>query len=240
MQRLGDHQSGGFMRYVIRGVAACALLVLVSGCATTRSEMRLTVPAAGSAVVSGGAPLVIDSVQDVRRFEADPPDPSTPSLKKGAKYALTAEGRKQAIARKRGGFGHAFGDILLPRDQNVETVTRQLLTNAFAAHGYSVVDAASAPANATHVSADIQQFWAWFTPGFWSATIEAQIKTLLTIVSPHGQRKLTVKGYGHNAIQVAREANWQLAYQRAFEDYVKQFDEAAENNGLQATSATTP
>jgi hypothetical protein len=228
------------MKYLVRGIAACALLLLMSGCATTRSEMRLTIPAPGSAVMSGGQPLVIDSVRDVRVFEADPRDPSTPSLKKGAKYALTAVGRKQAIARKRGGFGHAFGDILLPSDQNVESLTRQLLTNAFAAHGYNVVEAASAPPNATHVSADIQQFWAWFTPGFWSATIEAHIKTLLTIVGPQGQRKLAVKGYGRNSVQTGREANWQLAYQRAFEDYLKQFDEAADNNGLQAAPATRP
>lgn len=228
------------MKYLIRGFAACAVLLLMSGCATTRSEMRLAVPASGSAVVSGGRPLVIDSVRDVRTFEADPRDPSTPSLKKGAKYALTAVGRKQAIARKRGGFGHAFGDILLPPDQSVESLTRQLLTNAFAAHGYSVVDAAEAPANATHVSADIQQFWAWFTPGFWSATIEAHVKTLLTVVSPEGQRKLTVTGYGRNSVQTGREANWQLAYQRAFEDYLKQFDEAADNNGIQATPPTVP
>jgi hypothetical protein len=228
------------MKYLVRGIAACALLLLMSGCAVTRSEMRLDLPAPGSAVVSGGQPLVIDSVRDVRVFEADPRDPSTPSLKKGAKYALDATGRKQAIARKRNTYGHAMGDIVLPADENVETLTRQLLTNAFAAHGYSVVDAGAAPANATHVSADIQQFWAWLTPGFWSATIEAHIKTLLTIASPSGTRKLTVKGYGRNSIQTGREANWQLAYHRAFEDYLKQFDEAADNNDLQAAPATKP
>lgn len=200
------------MKYLVRGMAACVVLLLMSGCAVTRSEMRLTVPAPGSAVVSGGQPLVIDSVRDVRVFEVDPPDPSTPSLKEGAKYALDAQGRKQAIARKRNTYGMAMGDIVLPADENVETLTRQLLSNAFAAHGYSVVDAAAAPADATHVSADIKQFWAWFTPGFWSATIEAHIKTLLMIAGPSGQRKLTVTGYGRNAVQTGREANWQLAY----------------------------
>lgn len=225
------------MKYLIRGISACAVLLLMSGCAVTRSEMRLNVPAPGSGVVSGGQPLVIDSVRDVRTFEADPRDPSTPSLKKGAKYALDAQGREQAIARKRNTYGHAMGDIVLPADENVETLTRQLLTNAFATRGYSVVNASAAPANATHVSADIQQFWAWFTPGFWSATMEAHIKTLLTIVSPQGQRKLTVTGYGRNSVQTGREANWQLVYQRAFEDYLKQFNEAAANNGIDGASA---
>lgn len=81
------------------------------------------------------------------------------------------------------------------------------------------------------------RFWAWATLGFRSATIEVHIKTLLTIMSPSGSRKLTVKGYGRNSVQTGRAANWQLAYHRAFEDYLKQFDEAADYNGLQAAPA---
>lgn len=223
---------GKLMKHVVHGLVAAFALALMSGCATTRTQMSLEVPPTSSAVVSGGKPVVIDTIHDTRVFETDPDDPSTPSLKKGASYALDATQRKQAIARKRGGFGKAFGDILLPPGENIETVTRKLLTNAFAARGYSVVDAASAPADAPHVSVDIRQFWAWFTPGFWSASIEAKLDTLLKIDSPQGHRQVTVKGYGHNAIQVAREANWQLAYQRAFEDYLKQFADAAGNNRL--------
>lgn len=45
-------------------------------------------------------------------------------------------------------------------------------------------------------------------------------------------RTLDITGYGLTSIQVARDANWQLAYQRAFEDYLKQLDKAAANNGL--------
>lgn len=220
------------MKHFVHGLVAAFVLALVSGCATTRTHMSLDVPAPGSAVVSGGKPVVIDVIHDVRVFETDPDEPSTPSLKKGASYALDATQRKQAIARKRGGFGKAFGDILLTPGENVETVTRRLLANAFTTRGYSVVDAADAPADAPHISVDIRQFWAWFTPGFWSASIEAKLDTLLKIDSAQGQRQVTVKGYGYNAIQVAREANWQLAYQRAFEDYLKQFADAADNNGL--------
>lgn len=194
--------------------------------------MSLDVPTPGSAVVSGGKPIVIDSIHDARLFEADPGDPSTPSLKSGARYALDADQRKEAIARKRGGFGKALGDILLTPGDNVETVTRQLLTNALTARGYTVMDAQHAPADAPHISADIRQFWAWFTPGFFAAAIEAKVDTLVKLDGPNGHRQVTVKGYGRNSIQVAREANWQLAYQRAFEDYFKQFAEAASNNNL--------
>jgi uncharacterized lipoprotein YajG len=220
------------MKHLIHGFVAVSVLALTAGCATTRTNMSLEIPSPGSAVVSGGKPVVIDAIHDMRVFEIDPEDPSTPSLKKGASYALDAVQRKQAIARKRGGFGKAFGDILLTPGEDVESLTRQLLTNAFASRGYSVLDAANAPAGTPHVSVDIRQFWAWFTPGFWSASIEAKLDTLLKIDSPQGHRQVAVKGYGRNSIQVAREANRQLAYQRAFEHYLKQFAEAANNNGL--------
>lgn len=219
------------MKYLVRGLAIAFALAVLSGCATSRSRLPLEVPSPGSAVVSGGKPVVIDAVRDARTFEADPDDPSTPSLKKGDNYTLDAEQRKQAIARKRGGFGHAFGDILL-ESGNVETLTRELVVNALASRGYSVLPANAAPADAPHVSVDIRQFWAWFTPGMWTASIEARVETLLKIVGPKGDRELAVKGYGYNAIQIARDANWQLAYERAFKDYLKQFDHAAANNGL--------
>ncbi|MFC5526804.1 hypothetical protein ACFPPA_13765 [Rhodanobacter ginsengisoli] len=217
------------MKHLLQAAIACVVLAATAGCATTRTRMHLDTPQVAGAA-STGKVVVIDSVSDKRGFETDPDDPSTPSLKKGSSYALDAQQRTQAIARKRGGFGHAFGDILLQGDQSVNSVTRQLLTEALVSRGYTVVPANRAPADATHINVNIRQFWAWFTPGFWSASIEARINTLLSIDGANGHRQITIKGYGHNAIQVAREANWQLAYHRAFEDYLKQFDDAAVNN----------
>ena len=219
------------MKYLLRSLAGCSLFVLVSGCAVTRSEIHLDVPSPGY-TSSGGQPLVIDGVHDMRTFEVDPDEPSTPSLKKGEEYALSAEGRKQAIARKRGGFGKAMGDILLKPGQNVETITRQLLVNVFNQQGYDVVDADSAPANASHVRADIRQFWAWFTPGMWVADIDARIETSLTVTGPQGQKQLDVIGHGNNPIEFGTMENWQIAYRRAFEDYLKQLGNAVEHAGL--------
>lgn len=220
------------MKHTVRWLIAGAALILLSGCAVTRSYMRLDVPQAIESPHSTNKVAVIDNVNDMRTFEADPNDPSTPSSKKGREYVLDAESQTQAIARKRNGYGHAWGDILLKPGQTVDTLTRQLLITALSQQGYTVMDASHAPADATHISADIKQFWAWFTPGFWSGTIEARINTLMKIDGVQGHRQVMVKAYGRNSIQVAREANWQLAYHRAFEDYLKQFDEAAANNRL--------
>jgi hypothetical protein len=43
---------------------------------------------------------------------------------------------------------------------------------------------------------------------------------------------LTIRGYGINKGQVARDANWQLAYQRAFEDFLTKSSAELRNAGL--------
>jgi len=84
------------MKHLVHGLVAVFVLALISGCATTRTRMSLDVPSPGSAVVSGGKPVVIDAIHDVRVFETDPDDPSTPSLKSNsfsAPVALLAQAR---------------------------------------------------------------------------------------------------------------------------------------------------
>lgn len=219
------------MSTIIKLFCAAGVLVLLSGCATSRSYLRLDLPQAQAASADGKA-AVIDKVVDQRVFESDPGDPSTPSLKKGSRYALDPEQRKLAIARKRGGFGHALGDVLLENGQTVETIMHDIVADGLRQQGYRVVRSGVAPADAVHINVAIRQFWAWFTPGFWAATIEARLDTLVSFDGPSGHRQATVRGYGRNAIQVERDANWQVAYQRAFDDYLKQFDDAAQNSGL--------
>lgn len=74
-------------------------------------------------------------VTDRRVFEADPDDPSTPSLKGGEIHNTATTSR--AIARKRGGFGKAWGDILLPEGRTVAHLMEEALTRAFQDAGLS-------------------------------------------------------------------------------------------------------
>ncbi len=165
----------------IKSLAALCCIVLLAGCATNRSYMKLD--AAKSAVTvqtATGKAVVIDAVQDARKFEENPGVPSVPSLKKGDSYKLDAEQRKRAIARKRNGWGKAIGDILLDGDQTVETLTRDIVGQGFARHGYQVVAPnGTASPDALHVRITIDEFWAWFTPGMWTVDMEAKIHTII-------------------------------------------------------------
>ncbi|MDN5780772.1 MAG: hypothetical protein L0H23_01900 [Luteimonas sp.] len=211
-----------------RNAIVVPLLLLLGACATNRSYLSLDVPAT-PVRVDAGKVAVIETVSDARLFEADPDEPSTPSLKKGEKYSLDAEGRKSAIARKRNGYGMAIGDILLQPPATVETITRELVAAGLQQQGYRIAPAGDAPADALKVKVTIKEFWAWFTPGFWAVEMEARLKTLLQFEGATTS-EVEVSGYGSNAGQSGRATNWKQAYDRAFEDYLEKqkaaFDQA--------------
>jgi len=216
-----------FLRYLL----AIGCLALLGGCATNRSYMRLEVSHASATVSTAkGKAVVIDAVQDARKFEENPSDPSVPSLKKGDQYKLDAEERKRAIARKRNGFGKAIGDILLENGQTVDTLARDLVADGFARHGYQVLaSGATAPADAVHVNVEIDEFWAWFTPGMWTVDMEGKVHTLIRTT---GGVQLDVRAYGKNSGASGKEDNWREAYERAFRDFATRFDEAFSRSGL--------
>jgi hypothetical protein len=215
--------------------ALCAVAVsaLLGGCSMSRSYTRLAVPAPAPAGTSGsGMVVVLDQVQDQREFQPDPRDPSTPSLKKGAEYQLDADQRKSAIGRKRNRYGMGAGDYLLKPDQNVEGLTRDLIATTLRGMGYRVLDrpAGDAP-DAEHVRVAIDKFWAWMTPYYVMAAIEAKLDTRLMFSGPSGEKTLEITGYGRNPIRRDRDANWQIAYDRAFRDYEKNLQKAMRNPG---------
>ncbi len=206
-------------------------ILLLAACATNRSYISLVVPNPGT-VVSGDKVAIIETVTDQREFQQDPDEPSTPSLKKGEKYELDAEGRKSAIARKRNGYGMAIGDINLQPPQTVETITRQLITSGLQQRGYRVVDqGAAAPSDALRVKVGIKEFWAWLTPGFWAIDMEAKLKTMLQF-SGTADREIEVAAYGKKTAPTGREDNWKQAYDSAFQDYLQKQKAAFDQAGL--------
>jgi hypothetical protein len=193
--------------------------------------MRLDVSHSSATVTAPtGKAVAIDAVQDARKFEEKPSDPSVPSLKRGDDYKLDAEQRKRAIARKRNGYGKAMGDILLEEGQTVETVTRSLVADCFARHGYQVIAPGAQPdADAVHVNVTIDEFWAWFTPGMWTVDMEGKIHTIIRTTTGV---QLDVRAYGKNSGASGKEDNWREAYDRTFTDYAVRCDDAIARSGL--------
>ena len=157
--------------------------VVLGGCATGRSELRLTSPVqAGVAINNPDAQTaVIRTVKDERTFEQAPKQPDVPSLGfEGAAHA-TAESKLRAIGRKRNTYGKALGDVFVQDGQTVEGVVRENLASALRAAGYNVRNDAVADPHALVIDAHIKQFWAWIHPGFWAITVHTDIATDLDL-----------------------------------------------------------
>jgi hypothetical protein len=192
-------------------------MLLGSGCATNRGILDVRIsespnPATGPAVT-------ISRVTDRRVFEAAPRQASVPSLKGGeiGDKAITL----RAVARKRNGYGKAMGDILLPEGRTVEDVVREALTKSFQDAGYRVVqDATGTSGTVVPIEADIQQFWAWMTPGFWALSLEFEAKVNIKGNVPPFKSGETVRGYVELHTQAAGTKAWVSTINKGTEAFV--------------------
>jgi hypothetical protein len=197
---------------------ATATLLLHSGCVTGRRNLTLDVPQATVTAPTHGK-VYIAAITDDRMFQNKPSDPSIPSID-GDVTMLSPEGKNRMIGRQRGGFGNAAGDIALADNDTVTHRVRLLAEEGFRRGGYEI---AATPEGATPVTISVDKFWAWMTPGFWALTFEARIAAKVTVKTATTTTSFTVLGYGSNHGQVAKDGNWQEAYEPAFQDFLANF-----------------
>jgi hypothetical protein len=144
-------------------------VVLLSGCAAGRTVVPASIDSGRNP--SQGTAVQIDNVQDARIFAIRPPSPDIPSLMDDAEInnkAIT----NRAVGRKRGGFGAALGDVLLPEGRTVPMLVESAVARALRESGYGVIERGSpGHAQAVPIAVRIDQFWAWFNPGFAAVTV---------------------------------------------------------------------
>jgi len=198
----------------------------LAGCVTGTRAVELA-PSAYENDKTAEGKIFIADISDDRAFEQKPAAPSGPSVN-GVLADTDATTLSTLIGRQRNGYGKAMGDVQLPEGSTVQEEMRDLLTEGLESRGYSVTDDPDAP---IQLAIDIDEFWAWFTPGFVAVKFEAQLNSELQF-SGDIDDTFAVEGYAINKAQVASDANWQLAYKRAFDDFLKNLDAALDNKGL--------
>jgi hypothetical protein len=156
-------------------------------------------------------------VKDERIFEQAPKEASTPSLGFEGADKATAETKTRAIGRKRGGYGKAMGDVLLQSGQTVESVIRENLSAALVQAGYQVKNENTAGQSPLVIEVHIKQFWAWFQPGFWAITLNANIGTDLIVSG--AQSPISINSHTEVNRQAATESAWMDIIDKALEDY---------------------
>jgi hypothetical protein len=208
------------MRCLVCLLFALPLMLLSTGCVTGRRSITLPVPVAGALNTNKGN-VTMGEVRDARVFEQKPADPSTPSVK-GNLASMSAAEKSRMIGRQRNSYGKAMGDVSLPVDDSVIKRTQALLTTALAKRGYKVGGGAGQGDGQPSIDVTIDRFWAWFSPGMFTVR-----------VTQNGQAsEFIAAGYGLNKGQVASDANWQLAYERAFADLLLKLDTEFAGAGL--------
>jgi uncharacterized lipoprotein YajG len=208
-------------------LAAAALSCMLTGCVLGRRTITLDPPPINAAAAGRGA-VFIGAIEDQRVFENQPKHPATPSID-GDITQVSKEQLGMMIGRQRNSYGRALGDIALPAGDSVVKRMRELLQVAFARRGYTISPEPNAPVAA---GVAIREFWAWFTPGFWSVSFESRVGCTMAIARGGTTVNVTVEGYGKNSGQGASDGNWQESYQRAFEAFLTNFDQEMTKVGL--------
>jgi hypothetical protein len=195
---------------------SCAALI---GCATSRSEIKLSSTAAAEAppAQATGKIAAIRIVKDERIFEQAPEEPSTPSLGFEGAAKATAETKLRAIGRKRNTFGQAIGDVLLQDGQTVEGVVRESLAAALRESGYQLAEPTNPPPAAMVIDVHIKTFWAWLNPGFWSITANTSIATDLDIADRAGALAISV--HYQDSRQFVTDSTWIEVIDKALQAY---------------------
>ncbi len=206
------------MTISFRSLMLIAALAILTGCATSRSEVKLGGAGTTSYAVTKPKVILIRSVTDERVFEQSPSDSSIPSLGGEGANLASAETKARAIGRKRGGFGKALGDVMLENGQTVADVVRENLTAAFKQAGYRTTsNAAEAGSSPMIIDAHIKQFWAWVQPGFWALTLNTNITTNLDISGVTSPTVVSV--HATDSRQIATDSAWIEIVDKALKDY---------------------
>ena len=145
------------------GIAMAVMCLALTGCATSRSELKLSAPTPVAAAGPVKGAVFIRTVSDQRAFQQAPSDPSIPSLGFEGATQASADLKARAIGRKRNTYGKALGDVLLENGQTVTDVVRENLAAAFTEAGYKVETDPLAASLPLVIDVDVKQFWAWFS-----------------------------------------------------------------------------
>lgn len=149
------------------------LALSLSACSRPATEKpAAALPVATAAPTATAKAFVKLAIEDARKFEANPRDPSQPSTKNAANI-----GNKVATARVMGRlrsiYGGAGDDLVLPEGKTAASLVRVAAQKALTEKGYAVVDE-SAPqfATALPLRIDIAECWLWYSPGFIRKSLE--------------------------------------------------------------------
>jgi hypothetical protein len=128
--------------------------------------------------------------------------------------------KARAIGRKRGGFGMALGDVLLPEDQTVSLLIGSAMASGFRQADYRVLTPVDPGYDkAVPIEAHVLKFWSWLHVGFWGLVVHNDAEVEVTGPLPALKHKLTVYGGAEESMDIVFESDWQKVSSKGLDNF---------------------
>ena len=203
---------------ILKGLLLITSIFILTGCVSSRG-LQISVPQE-TIVKPNGMQVYIRNIQDNREFQLRPSSPDIPSF--GSKKDIGNPAVKcRTVGRQRNGYGKAMRNVFLDENQKVEAVVYEAVKSSLNFLGYEVTDSrAYAKTDAMIIDISIDKFWSWINFGAWTARMDTNIKTTITLSSTGKQ--LVIEGAGQNHCQAGSSANWKKTIKLAINNYILQ------------------
>lgn len=154
---------------------------MLCGCASKGIFVTLPDEQAPSSI-SKKTKIYIESVKDVRTFENDPKQASTPSLYKHNVNEVSAKEKQRYIGRTRNSYGKGLWNVVLENNQRTTSIVRARIEDAFRSNGFQIVkNENEIDKDTIKVNASIEKLWTYMTLGATKVGLNADISTTLSI-----------------------------------------------------------
>jgi hypothetical protein len=112
-----------------------------------------------------------------------------------------------------------LGDILLPEGQTVGQLVEASVVRAVRKAGYRVLRVGDVEYDqAAQVHVDIDKFWAWFRPGFWTIALEFESEVRLSGGEGVLRDVVTAQGRAREEGLGATSDTWKAVMEKGMED----------------------
>lgn len=190
---------------------------LGSACATKTLDVRVPSPQVQPNVIGY---VEIKEINDLRKFERSPSDPSTPSIE--GDFVDDKDITDKVIGRMRHGMYHkALWNYTIKGDKDIYDVCREIVSSSLSSAGYEVVATGSdVSGDVIPVAVDILQFWAWMQPKFnidLNFDGEIRIRTL----TPEETIEISAEGHHHFSTGFAGGSAWTSLIEKGVVDLDK-------------------
>jgi len=164
----------------------------------------------------------IRSVEDARSFGDQASGVETPSWGVDDPSLQTEGDKHKAVGRAFVTRKKSEGNVLIFRG-DVETLMREIVTNALAGLGYPVVeDREALGPEVILVDIEVRNFWGYFEASFVGGNITADIETLITMTKTDKVEKRTIQVSASKSLRYPNKAvNWEIVFNMALKDYAQ-------------------